>query len=185
MLRPRPFFYLRHGETDWNLAERCQGHTDVPLNETGREQARRARDALAGVGIATICASPLGRAHETARIVAEAVAAPIVLIDDLKECGFGVYEGGQMGPWHAEWLAGTATPEGGEDLEGFLARALRGINAAIERPGPVLIVAHGGVYRSIRRHAAFEDREPLANCLPLHHLPPTEAHPAWRAVPVF
>lgn len=184
MLSPRAFLYLRHGETDWNLADRCQGQTDVPLNATGREQARRARDALAGVEIATICASPLARAYETAKVVAEAAGAPIVLIDDLKECSFGVREGDPIGAWHARWLSGTEIPERGESVGEFLARALRGINAALERPGPVLIVAHRGVYRAVRGCVGNDDTGNLANCLPLSHLPPGEDEPGWRIRPI-
>lgn len=184
MLRTRPFVYLRHGETDWNLANRCQGQTDVPLNPTGREQARRARDALAGVEIGTICASPLARAYETAKIVAEAVGAPIVAIDDLKECRFGVREGGPIGPWHGRWLSGAETPPGGETVGEFLTRALRGINAALKRRGPVLIVAHRGIYRAVRRCIGIDDTGSLANCHPISHHPPGEGGQSWRIRPI-
>ena len=62
---------VRHGETDWNAAGRLQGHTDRPLNEYGRTQAKRLAEQLAGDGIAAIYASDLVRARETAEILGE------------------------------------------------------------------------------------------------------------------
>ena len=76
MIRPVSFCYLRHGETDWNAGRRFQGRTDVPLNARGLAQANAARDRLAGTPIATVCCSPLRRAHETAVIVNQALGAP-------------------------------------------------------------------------------------------------------------
>ena len=70
------FYYLRHGETDWNRDRLCQGHTDIPLNETGRSQAESAKVRLQDCEIATICCSPLARARETAEIVNQALGHP-------------------------------------------------------------------------------------------------------------
>ncbi len=96
-LAPKPFYYLRHGETEWNRLRLCQGSADIPLNAEGRRQARAAREVLAGVHVATICASPLGRARETAEIVRCALEAPIVVIDGLGEIDFGAFEGQHIG----------------------------------------------------------------------------------------
>lgn len=65
-------YLLRHGETDWNREGRLQGRTDIPLNEAGREQVRRAADILAARSphIELIVASPLARARESAEIAA-------------------------------------------------------------------------------------------------------------------
>jgi broad specificity phosphatase PhoE len=63
-------YLVRHGETDWNLEPvRCQGWTDVPLNERGREQAHELGRRLAGRGIELIVTSHLSRARETAELV--------------------------------------------------------------------------------------------------------------------
>jgi broad specificity phosphatase PhoE len=180
MLKPRPFFYLRHGETDWNRDHRAQGQTDVPLNERGLAQAHAAKALLQRCEVATICVSPLRRAHDTALIVNEDLGRPIVVIDELKEVGFGAAEGTSMREWVADWRRGT-TPQGAETYPGFIARALRGINAALAHGGPVLIVAHGGVYWAIQEHARIEREEALPNCVPIRHDPPAPGLPCWRA----
>jgi probable phosphoglycerate mutase len=182
MLTHSPFYYLRHGETDWNVDGRMQGHTDVPLNANGLAQAARARDMLAGLEIATICTSPLSRARRTAEIVNEKHGRELVVIDELAECGFGPYEGQRAGDWYGKWLDGQ-TPNGVEPRAGFFARALAGINVALMHKGPVLIVAHGGVYWAIQEYARLE-KGSLANCLPLRHDPPAPEFPFWRALAV-
>lgn len=179
MLTEVPFYYLRHGQTDWNREGRFQGWSDVPLNATGLAQAEKAAVLMRDLGIRSICASPLARALDTARIVADAVGCEITVIDDLRECGFGVHEGSAMGAWYAAWREGT-TPEGAETYRGFLDRALGGINRALAaQDGPVLIVAHGGVYWAIRDHARLE-HESIANCQPLFHEPPRADRPWWQ-----
>ena len=75
MLTETTFYYLRHGETDWNKEHRMQGATDVPLNATGVAQAHRAKEALRGRHVETICCSPLSRAYDTAMIVNEVLAS--------------------------------------------------------------------------------------------------------------
>jgi probable phosphoglycerate mutase len=178
MLTETPFYYLRHGETDWNREGRFQGWTDVPLNATGRAQAAEAAALVRDLGIRTICASPLSRALETARVVAAAVGRPVEVIDDLRECGFGVQEGASIGEWYAAWREGT-TPPGAEPYRAFLDRALAGVNRALAAvDGPVLIVAHGGVYWAIRDHARFE-LEGIPNCQPIFHEPPRPDRPWW------
>jgi len=66
-LTPIPFWFLRHGETDWNAQGISQGNVDIPLNATGIAQARAAAERLRNRGIATIVASPLSRARVTER----------------------------------------------------------------------------------------------------------------------
>ena len=66
MLTRRAFWFLRHGETDWNARNLSQGNTDIPLNEVGRAQAVNAAKLLRTRGIRSIVSSPLSRAHDTA-----------------------------------------------------------------------------------------------------------------------
>jgi probable phosphoglycerate mutase len=180
MLAETSFFFLRHGETDWNRAHRAQGHTDIPLNPTGIAQAHTAVAPLLGCGIATICTSPLARARVTAEIVNQRLRRPLVVIDGLKECGLGVHEGEPRGDWFQAWRRG-ATPDGAEPYEAFIVRALAGINQALARPGPVLIVAHAGVYWAIQRHGRLDPDALLPNCCPVRHDPPTADVPGWIA----
>lgn len=84
---------VRHGETDWNLERRWQGHSDRPLNETGRAQARELAEALADEPFDAVYSSDLMRAHETARIVAERMGLDVTAVPDLRETRFGSWEG--------------------------------------------------------------------------------------------
>jgi probable phosphoglycerate mutase len=90
---------IRHGETDWNRARRIQGSTDIPLNDTGRAQARATADELAvefdRLGVTpVVVASDLLRAHETARIIAAVLDADDpVLYPELRERRYGAADG--------------------------------------------------------------------------------------------
>jgi probable phosphoglycerate mutase len=178
MLKRRPFYYLRHGQTDWNLEHKAQGQTDVPLNEAGRSQARSAVDKLRGAGIVSICCSPLRRAKETALIIAEVLRLNVIVIDDLKEAGWGVYEGKRKDAWFSQWRSGV-TPEGAETYMQFLDRALIGLNAALELPEPVLIVSHGGTYWAVERATGIVLGEDVPNCAPVFHKPPGQSGNEW------
>jgi probable phosphoglycerate mutase len=180
-LRPVGFYYLRHGETDWNRHRIVQGVTDISLNATGRAQAQAAERRLAAHEIATICVSPLARARETAEIVNARLRRPIVVIEGLRECGFGAQEGQLVGDWWQDWRAGHLTPDGGEAYEAFLGRALVAVNEALAQPGPVLIVGHGGVYWAVQRHGGLDMSATLANATPVWHRPPLPPARDWLA----
>jgi probable phosphoglycerate mutase len=157
----RRFVYLaRHGETDWNAQARWQGHTDIPLNENGRAQARALAAVLRHVGLAGVVASDLVRAHETARIVAEELGLLVTYVDPaLRERAFGVFEGltrdeceaRQREAWSA-WLAERRVPPGGEPHDSLTARVVAAIGRVAEsvaRDGaPALVVTHGGAMRA-------------------------------------
>ena len=86
-------YIMRHGRTDWNVERKLQGHTDVPLNEEGRQMAEEAAVRYKEVSIDTCYCSPLVRAKETAEIVLRDRNIPIWFDDRLVEMGFGEYEG--------------------------------------------------------------------------------------------
>ena len=130
MLTQRAFWFLRHGETDWNAQNLSQGSVDIPLNEVGLAQARTAAGLLASRGIRAIVASPLSRAHDTAAVVGRQVGLPIELEESLREVAFGVQEGQPMGEWFDDWVAGTFTPEGAEPFMELRARAVAAVNGA-------------------------------------------------------
>ncbi|RVT99445.1 histidine phosphatase family protein [Rhodovarius crocodyli] len=178
-LNPIPFWFLRHGETDWNAEGRSQGRTDIPLNAVGRAQADRAARTLAPITIRTIVASPLSRALVTAQTVAATLKLPVSTDIDLQEVGFGEQEGLPMGDWYQDWTDGLMTPPGGESFQALRDRTVAAINRATALPGPVLVVAHGALWRAFRAEAGLEANIRTPNALPLFAEPPKDGAAAW------
>lgn len=173
---PVPFYFLRHGETDWNLRGVLQGAIDIPLNSTGLAQAHAAAARFAGVTIATVVASPLSRARVTAEITAAALGLPVEFEPDIAEVSWGVREGTPDEDVIDRWLGGE-TPEGGEPINSFNARIAAGMTRALARPGPVLVVAHGGVFRAVRSLLRLPPAARVENARPLFLSPGTGG---WR-----
>jgi len=88
-------YLLRHGQTDWNKIHKLQGVENVPLNETGRQMARDAREKYKDIRFDCCYCSPLDRALETARIFLEGSNTPIIVDDRFIEMNFGIYEGSE------------------------------------------------------------------------------------------
>ncbi len=180
MLHKQTFYYVRHGETDYNKKNHMQGLLDIPLNETGIGQAHAAKHLFEGIDIGSVVCSPLIRARRTAEIICEVVKKPITILNELHECDLGVRDGDLKEQWYDDWKASRTEIEGAETYEQLVARSLSAINRAItENPGPVLIVAHGGVYWAIKRYAGLPQDFRLANCLPLRHEPPNGEGSSW------
>ncbi len=173
------FWYLRHGETDWNRQGLSQGSIDIPLNATGLAQARDAAERLQGRGIGSIVASPLARARVTAEIVAEVLGLPVTIDPDLREVGWGVHEGQPLAEWFHEWIDGRMTPEGAESFAALRQRVVAGLNRAMGLSPAVLIVAHGGVFRAIRSAMKVETTIRTRNCVPIWCEPPGAAGSDW------
>lgn len=173
MLRPVPFYYLRHGQTDWNREGRDQGQRDIPLNDRGLSQAQEAALLLKGEPVTAIFSSPLSRALRTAQIVNETLRVPLTIDDGLTEVGFGEWEGTLKGPSdYARWRAGLVVPPGAETVTLFYERALSAINGVLGGNGPVLIVGHGALYWAVEHHAAFDMQTTIPNAVPVLHSPP-------------
>ena len=156
---------IRHGETAWNVDSRIQGQLDIPLNETGRWQARRLARAVAEEGISAVYSSDLLRAFETARSVARGCGQPINTDTGLRERGFGVFEGLTFREIEQRWPEQSERwrkrdpefgPEGGETLRDFYARCVEtATRLAAAHPGETIaLVAHGGVMDSLYRAAS-------------------------------
>jgi len=186
MIIHRQFFYVRHGQTDWNLTRKLQGNSDIPLNDTGIAQAHEAKDRLSQLPITTICCSPLQRARKTADIINEALQCPVIEIDGLRECNFGLHEGTQNYDWLANWLTGddSTTPPEVEPFSDFLNRGREAINQALGHPGPVLIVAHGGMYIPINKILPENQQRQLLNGQPLRHDPPQSSSFNWQVTQI-
>jgi broad specificity phosphatase PhoE len=155
-------YVVRHGETDWNVAGRLQGHTDIPLNDVGRGQAHKngvkLRQALADPASLDFVASPLSRAYETMQLLRDGLGLPRVGFatdDRLKEISYGVCEGRTWPHLPPVDSAGVARskdpfnwrPDGGESYADLMARTrhwLDGINR------DTVVVTHGGITRTLR-----------------------------------
>ena len=159
---------IRHGETDWNVGARIQGHTDIPLNPRGLEQARRLAQALADEALHAVYSSDLSRTRETARALAQARGLPLTEDPALRERQFGAFEGltfeeiGRQWPDEAErWRRRDPAfgPEGGESLEAFHRRCVAAAwrLAAAHAGQTIALVAHGGVLDCWYRAAARLD----------------------------
>ena len=89
----RVFYIFRHGETDWNREKRCQGHTNVDLNENGLNQARELAEKLKDLPIEVIVTSDLNRAFVTGSMVAQKKEIPLIVDPRLREMSYGQAEG--------------------------------------------------------------------------------------------
>jgi len=106
----------RHGQTDYNLQGRIQGRVDIPLNDTGREQARRAADCIAALGPTRIVSSPLARARATAEVLASLTGLSVEIDQGLAEKSFGDWEGLKAADIKKQWPDHYATWRAGGDL---------------------------------------------------------------------
>jgi broad specificity phosphatase PhoE len=136
---------VRHGETDWNAAGRLQGHTDRPLNDYGRRQAKELAERLAGEGADAIYASDLVRAKETAEIVGERLGLTVAVDPDLREKDWGTWEG----------LTGDERVHvefEGESTEDHRDRVMGAVRRIVARHPEqrIVVVTHGGSLRRIQ-----------------------------------
>lgn len=152
-------FAIRHGQTDWNVAGRMQGCTDIELNETGLAQAEAAAQTIGGHGISLIISSPLSRARKTAEILNRVLNCPIIVDDALRERGFGIYEGmliseiRGMVKMDPEYFDKPGSPDSRsvEPMEALRKRVGRLLDdIRVRYPDEtVLLVTHGGTMRAI------------------------------------
>ena len=167
-----PFYFLRHGQTEWNRIGRTQGQLDSQLNDTGRAQAERAAEALAGEPLERIIASPLSRALHTAQAVAKRHGIEVVTDECLMECHLGDHQGGPHGPFLPAFFRGEYDPPGGETFIEFRDRVWGAMQRAVARGPNTLIVAHGGLWIAARHIISVDpDLDRMPNALPLHVTP--------------
>jgi probable phosphoglycerate mutase len=147
---PAPRIVLvRHAETEWAVAGKHTGRTDVPLIDQGRERAEQLAPVLAGREFALVLTSPLRRAAETARLAGLADAEPD---PDLVEWDYGDYEGRTKAEIRAErpgWQLWRDGAPNGESPPDVAARADRVIARALAEGGDVALVAHGHLLRMV------------------------------------
>jgi len=156
----------RHGETDWNREQRWQGQSDTPLNDTGRAQARALMEELAGEPIDAVYSSDLMRAHETARLVAEARGLDVIAIRDLRERSFGSVEGMTTDEIQDRYPGLELPWSDGETREAMAERVLGALRriADTHPDGHVLVVSHGGPLRAVLTHCGIDGIGRIENC---------------------
>lgn len=161
---------VRHGETAWNTQSRIQGHTDIPLNETGLWQAERVGQAVAQEGVHALYSSDLQRARLTALAIGRSAGLPVQLEEGLRERHFGELEGLTHEEIHARWPDQARRwkqrdpsygPLGGETLRDFHARCVGQLTRLAQRHlgQTIVVVAHGGVLDCFYRAANGIDLE--------------------------
>jgi broad specificity phosphatase PhoE len=153
---------VRHGVTTWNREGRFQGRLEAPLADEGRLEAR-----LLGARLAAdpdpmvVVTSPLGRARETAEVVASAIGAPAIRDDErLVEIGQGEWEGrthdelARTEPErYAAWATTDQEPPGAERIPDALLRVAEALREVTANDAPaVCLVSHGGILRLAVRH---------------------------------
>lgn len=167
MNTPGRIVLIRHGQTDWNLEERLQGATDVPLNDAGREEARVVGRHLAAeaAGWDVLVSSPLGRAVETARIIGGVLGLePAATYDGLVERSFGPHEGSRLAGLEVD--ARERVLAGGEPADAVARRGLAALRRIRDdHPGrAVLVVAHGSLIRLTVSELNGEAHPRVRNC---------------------
>ncbi|PAS99181.1 MAG: histidine phosphatase family protein [Candidatus Dactylopiibacterium carminicum] len=171
---------VRHGETPWNAERRLQGHENIPLNATGRQQAEAAAQALRQWQFDAIVSSDLDRAHETASIIASRQSAAVRFDPRLRERHFGLMQGltrdeaEQRHPGLYALLRNlepdSVPAGGGESLLVFHARVREALEtlARMHVGQTLLVVSHGGcldaIYRMVTGIPLSKPRDfPLGN----------------------
>lgn len=153
----------RHGETDYNVAGRMQGHLDSDLTEVGWNQARSAAPALARFTPDVVLSSDLRRATDTASVLTDAFEVPLQIDKRLRETHLGEWQGltgsevDERAPGERErWRVDAAwAPPGGESRIDVAARAAEAVDDLLHgdhRCHTALIVAHGGLIIALTAH---------------------------------
>lgn len=151
--------FIRHGQTDWNMAGRWQGFTDIPLNTVGRAQAQMLAARVAAWPIKAIYSSDLERAAETGRVMAQKLSVPITLDAAWRERGLGQLEGltreeiREQFP-HLSLPRTFIEAPGGESYLDLKKRVIEGYKRIVwEHTGEmVAVVSHGGTLRLVISH---------------------------------
>ncbi len=162
---PTTVYLIRHGETEWNLAGRWQGHADVPLNDLGLRQARLLGQRLARehARFDAIYSSDLARAFQTAWELGAAVKVPVQLLPPLREIDLGAWSGHTYAEIKEHFPTEIALLEAGQDIPRgggeSISMLRRRVVAAVEailahHQGETLaLVTHGGCIRALLSHA--------------------------------
>ena len=145
------FYLVRHGQTDWNIQRRFQGRTNIPMNEAGIVQMKELADRLADKGIEfdAIITSPLDRAKDTAKIIADKTgfSGEIIIDEDFIERDGGLLEGSVWSP-ELDMDSPKYKMETVQEMYDRSERALKKYD--FPQDAKVLIVSHGSMLTAFR-----------------------------------
>ena len=166
-------YITRHGESQWNLEGKVQGVTDIPLTPKGLEQAHELAKKIKekGIKIDEVLYSPLSRAADTAKIIAEENGLPLTLETRLIEQNFGEYEGHEWkkhpGVFHEAKKQFASDYNGGESMLRLAQRIYNLLDELKARSQSenktFLLVTHGGIARMIHSYFYSETNEEFSS----------------------
>lgn len=177
-----PFYFIRHGETDWNRRNIIMGSMDIPLNELGLKQAHDASRLLENEHFDIIISSPRIRARQTAEIIARRINKPIIFEEGIVERTYGEAEGKPVDPTKS-LFDDAHTPLGAESASAFQQRVIETVSALLLKEKLPLIVSHGGVFKALTHSFGYETLS-SANCVPFFFKPSIEYEPSWAIYPL-
>lgn len=187
---PRSFYFIRHGQTDWNAQDRVQGSTDIPLNSHGSQQAIHAARAVAAQPIDLIVTSDLARAAETAHLINLGLGLKVIMDRGIRERDFGVLEGKTLAeadvleeifnndPGRPMQSNGKRQPDGSEFYDAFAERVMESVAANLNKypEAHILFISHGAVFKAIHT-ALFGEKLGCENAV-LYHFEKTAS--GWK-----
>lgn len=145
-------YLVRHAQTSWNVENRAQGHTDIPLDETGLWQAARLSEAFRSIPVSRILSSDLKRSLQTAQAVGQTIGLGVDTTPVLRERSFGEWEGLGFAELYNQYeaLGGPNTPHheirppGGESMADVWDRMEPVRDEIVAHEDDLLVVTHGG-----------------------------------------
>ncbi|MGN1163755.1 MAG: histidine phosphatase family protein [Candidatus Ornithospirochaeta sp.] len=150
-------YFVRHGESQWNVENRICGSMDSPLTDKGREQARETGGKIlsSGIKVDMIFSSPLSRARETAEIISQIISLPVTVDDRIRGQAFGEWEG--VSPRNKDEFKRAKecfclSYNGGESMLKCAQRVYNFLDEVLSMDKTCLMVAHNGIARFVNSY---------------------------------
>lgn len=199
MAKNKQIYFIRHGETHWNLIKKFQGHTDIPLNDSGKKQAESLIALLKEIDPDHVLSSDLSRAFETAQIACQNISVAMTVHEELRETNLGEAEGmlredllikhgeKSLEKWFSVAIEDCDFSFTGGETKVECVRRVKGfLESWIDEQGhheKIVIFSHGGVIRNVVHSSEGQPESPvlIQNCI--CHLLEYEPHrKVWRYV---
>jgi broad specificity phosphatase PhoE len=192
-------YLVRHGETDWNRKKLLQGSTDIPLNETGKSQAKTLQGEFASVTFDAVYSSDLLRARETAEIISHGKNLKVITTSSLRERSWGTHEGQNFDELKLKY--GEAFHPVIDEFEYDIHKLhpeltqVESYSQAINRVIPylmniqtefkgksVLVVSHGGILKGLLLYLKLQEfKKPYVNNTAYLHFEAHDTHLTLKA----